>query len=182
MKEPNKGINYPSASLGVDYYLRQDAFAPYKKSDWEDEKVKRNKFYIGGFGTAKQLNEKGALKRYPVFGIVGRFSKQVSRINAISVGIEAMSDGAHQEEISRDSLNIDHHMAGILAGNEFLLGKFLFGQQFGIYVYDPYKRNTLAFQRYWLDFKFCNRIYAGVGLKAHGHVADFLDFRVGVFW
>lgn len=182
MKEPNKGINYPTASLGVDYYLRQGDFEPDGKPDWKQDGLKRNKFYIGGFGTAKQLNEKGELKRYPVVGLAGRFSRQVSRINAVSFGFEAMGDGAHKEEIARDSLDKDHHMAGILVGNEFLLGKFLFGQQFGVYVYDPYKRNTIAFQRYWLDFKFFKSFYFGVGLKAHGHVADFLDIRVRVFW
>jgi len=181
MKEPNKGINYPTASLGLDYYLRQGNFAPYKKADWKAEKPKRNKFYIGGFGTAKQLNEKGELQRYAVFGLQGRFSRQVSRINAISFGVEAMNDGVHKEEIARDSLDVDHHMAGILIGNEFLLGKFLFGQQFGIYVYNPYNQNTTTFQRYWLDYTFAKYFYMGIGLKAHGHVADFLDFRLGVF-
>ncbi len=128
------------------------------------------------------MNEKGTLERDPVFGIMGRYNRQALRINAITVAIEAMSDGAHQDEISRDSLDINHYMAGVLIGNEFLLDKFIFGQRFGIYVYDPYKRNALPFQRHWLDFTFCKLIYIGIALKTHRHASNFLVFRLGVPW
>lgn len=180
MNEPNKGINYPTVSLGLGYFLRTGEFVKFPKNDWKTKDIKRNKIHLNIFSSAKQLDEKGELERYLVWGLSGRFARQVSRLSAISLGLEFCNDGAHKEEIKRSTnASIDYKMIGILAGHEFLLGKFIFSQQIGFYLYDPYKANTFLYQRYGLVFKLSKRIYTGVNLKARGHVADFIDFRVG---
>ena len=181
MKEPNKGINYPSASIGLDYYLNDHLkFRNYESADWRLAAGKRSKFHFWVSGTAKQISGSGELKRYPVVGLNARFARQVSRINALNVGLDFLSDGAHREEIQRSGSNDDHLKAGVLIGNEFLLGRFNFSQQFGVYVYDPYNREADVYQRYGLDYQIIPGLFSGIGLKAHGHVADFLDFRIGI--
>ena len=181
MKEPNKGINYPTASIGLDYYLSDHLkFRKYSSPDWRQTAGKRNKYHFWASGTAKQVSGSGEQKRYPVVGLNARFARQVSRINAINFGFDFLSDGAHREEIQRNGFVKDHKKAGLLVGNEFLLGRFNFSQQFGIYVHDPYNRNTSVYQRYGLDYQVVPKLFAGIGLKAHGHVADFLDLRIGI--
>lgn len=181
MNEPNKGINYPNVGIGMDYYLQKKSiFKSFRRSDWKTTIENKNKFFLWFFATGKQLSDSEELKRYPTIGIDGRCSRQVSRINAINLGFEYMGDGAHKEEIKRCGKNTDHKKGGILFGNEFLLGKFNFSQQFGIYIYNPYKRDADVFQRYALDLQLTKNLFAGFGLKAHGHVADFLDFRIGI--
>lgn len=179
MKEPNTGINYPSVSVGLDYYLDPGKFRKFEHDDWRTSVEKRNRYFVWVSGTAKQVSGYGEIKRYPVIGINGRFARQVSRINALSVGLDFLADGAHREEIKRSGSNEDHLKAGILIGNEFLLGRFNFSQQFGVYLYDPYNREADVYQRYGLDYQITQKLFSGIGLKAHGHVADFLDFRVG---
>ena len=180
MREPNKGINYPNASFGLDYYLHQGSvFRSFRQSDWKKVIENKYRFFLWLFVTGKQLSGSDELERYPVIGIDSRFSRQVSRINALNLGFEFMGDGAHKEEIKRSGKTTDHKKAGILIGNEFLLGKFNFSQQFGIYIYNPYRRDADVFQRYAVDFQFTKNIFFGFGLKTHGHVADFLDVRVG---
>ena len=69
---------------------------------------------------------------------------------------------------------------GIALGHEFLLGKFLFSQQFGVYLNNPNPRHSDFYQRYGLVYRINKFFNAGINLKAHGHVANFLDFRLGV--
>lgn len=180
MKEPNKGINYPTVSFGMDYYLEPLRFRKFDRDDWRTAVEKRNKLYFWISGTAKQLSGSDELTRYPVIGLNGRFARQVSRINAINVGLDFLADGAHREEIKRSSEDEGCLKAGILFGNEFLLGKFNFSQQFGIYIYDPYNRDADVYQRYGLDYQITPGLFTGIGLKAHGHVADFLEIRIGI--
>ncbi len=180
MKEPNKGINYPSVSLGLDYYLEPAQFRRFNQSDWKSKVDKRNRYFISASGTAKQLSGSDELKRYPVIGLNARFARQVSRINAINAGLDFLADGAHREEIKRSGEDLDYLKAGILMGNEFLLGRFNFSQQFGIYIYDPYNRDADVYQKYGLDYQITPKLFSGIGLKAHGHVADFLEFRIGI--
>jgi hypothetical protein len=78
--------------------------------------------------------------------------------------------------------NPEHLMAGLFAGNDFLLGRFVFGQQFGVYLYNPVGDTPDVFQRYYLEFMINNWLMSGMGMKAHGHVADFLDFRFGILF
>ncbi|MFP4470358.1 MAG: acyloxyacyl hydrolase [Bacteroidales bacterium] len=179
MNEPNKGINYPTASIGVDYYLRDPEFPDYPKHEWQGSSG-QNAFFFHLFGTAKQLSGSGETNRYPVAGLAVRFSRQVSRLNALNIGVEVVSDGAHREAILRSGRDTDHKQAGLLVGNEFILGRFLFSQQFGVYIYDPYQKNSSLFQHYALDMKIFSGVLLGIGLKAHGHVADFLSFRIGL--
>lgn len=179
MKEPNKGINYPTLSLGVDYYFREGSFTPYKAKDWKQKIKKRNLYYLEFFGTNQRYDTLGVDKKYSILGLTFRFSRQVSRINAISIGMEAHNDWRYKEKMKREGKNTDHRLAGLMVGNDFILGQFVFYQQFGVYVYNPYKKEKV-FQRYGLLFRFKDFLVAGIGLKAHAQVADFLDFRVGV--
>ncbi len=179
MKEPNKGINYPTISVGIDYYLRQGNFTPYKAKDWKQKVKKQNLYSIELFVTSQRYDTLGVDKKYPILGMTIRFSRQVSRINAISIGVEAHNDWRYKKKMKREEKNTDHRLAGLMAGNDFILGKFVFYQQFGVYVYNPYKKEKF-YQRYGLLFRFNTFIVAGIGLKAHGHVADFLDVRIGV--
>ena len=90
----------------------------------------------------------------------------MSRINALTAGLEWLH-------------GIDCQKASVAIGNEFLLGRFLFSQQIGVYFYKPYKKGDDIYQRYGLVFRATKWLSLGINLKAHRHVADFIDFRVG---
>jgi hypothetical protein len=129
----------------------------------------------------------------PLIGGNIQFSKQVSGINALSLGAEAYYDGAVasiKENRGHPSSNM---FVGILAGNEFIIGHFLFSQQLGWYVYKNtkyldttyYNQNngteiyaTPFYQRYGIKYRFTDNWYLGFNLLAHGKTADFFDFRL----
>jgi len=73
----------------------------------------------------------------------------------------------------------DHNRAAVLLGINIMFGRFSFIYQWGIYYYEPYPARNRAYQRYGLNFRFSRRLYTGVNIKVHGHVADLMDLRLG---
>ncbi len=180
MQEPNKGINYPTASIGLDYYIRPAVFKPFPQTDWREESLVLTRFMASAFASTRDLEVDGERKKYPAAGVNIRVSHRVSRINAIVAAAEIMGDWKNREQQAMENKSDGHIMIGLLAGNDFLLGRFIFGQQFGVYLYNPHGGTPDVFQRYYLDFFITDRLTSGIGLKAHGHVADFLEFRIGM--
>ena len=178
VREPNKGINYPTLGLGVNFLIRKIEFNNRNGQDWSTIFGKEKRFDINIFASLKQLNH-DEFKRYPVYGFSLKGSKRVGRLSALTLGFEFLSDESNQEELRRMSRNeVDHKRCGISAGHEFLLGKFVFSQQFGVYIYNPYKADDDVYQRYGLIYRINRTIATGINLKAHRQVADFLDFRL----
>jgi hypothetical protein len=182
MKQPNKGINYPTASVGLDYYIRSAAFKKFPQTDWRDDISQKTRYVISAFATTRDMKIDDKQKKYPAAGLNIRGSHRVSRLNAITGGVEIMGDWKNRELLKMRGEHPEHFMAGLFVGNDFLLGRFIFGQQFGAYLYNPVGGRPDVFQRYHLEFMINKQFFAGLGLKAHGHVADFLDFRFGIFF
>ncbi len=183
IKNPNKGINFPTASLGLDYNLRDLSYKKHTKIENMNRRSGKWRFDVVGFGTGK-TDIKGE-KHYPVFGITGTVSRVIGRLSALSGIIEGTNDRADKAEIERREIEensefIDHKYLAVLIGYELLIGRFIFSTHLGTYVYSPFKRRDPVYQRYGLVFYLNDRLFIGSNIKAHRHVADFLDFRIGV--
>jgi hypothetical protein len=177
IKEPNKGVNYPTASLGFHYYPQKPVLPTYPDSG-QLEKGKRD-LRIEVYGASKTILP-GEKQRFGIGGLHVSAGWRIGRINRLRAGVEWTADYALKENLRRAGADTrQFHRAGLMAGNEFVMGKFLFSQQMAVYVYNPSRYNTLLYQRYGLLYQFHPRWTAGVSLKAHGHVANFIDFRVG---
>ena len=135
-----------------------------------------SRFDITTFSAFKQLEYK---RYFPIPGIELKVSRQVSRINALTVGLEWLYDNAVRYYLDQSGEDISCQKASVAIGNEFLLGRFLFSQQIGVYFFRPYKKGDDIYQRYGLVFRVTEWLSLGINLKAHRHVADFIDFRVG---
>lgn len=179
LREPNKGINWPSMALGLDYHPDSYLLPARKITDWRVGAGNRFHTILFVFATAKQLNH-NELKKYPIAGMEVLQRYRISRLSLLSLGAEIIFDGSDREEILRNPLpDVDYKKAGLMAGHGFLLGRFVFSQAFGVYLYDPYKASDPVYQRYGLIYKSGKHFQIGVNLKAHRQVADFLDVRVG---
>lgn len=183
IKNPNLGINYPTAAAGLEYNFYP---LPYliRLKDKSVRLISYNhRIDITVFGTGKTA-VKGH-ERYPVYGISSSYSRVMGRQNALSVTAELTVDLADRTEIRKDSLlrngrYVDHKYLALLAGHELILGRFNFYQQLGVYVYSPFSRKDKLYQRYGLNFSITEKVFIGINLKAHRQVADFLDFRSGI--
>lgn len=178
LKEPNKGINWPTVALGIDFKPTPYHLEKRKKEKTDFGKEQRNAVRFDLFLTLKQLNH-DQLAKYFIGGLIGTYSYRLGKLNAITIGTQFEWDESDREEISRiEGVNADFKKFSILGGHEFLLGKFIFGQDIGVYLYDQYKINDPVFQRYDLNYSITKRLSAGMLLKAHRHVADYLAFNL----
>ena len=207
LKQPNRGINYPTASLGIIYHTQSNSLPKYrwvKDDSWKTDNGIKTDFTIFASpkdGYAKNPDPPADIYNYTwvhkkqlVIGGNIQFSKRVSGINALNIGAEVYHDGGIAS-IKYNRLDSSSSMfAGILAGNEFIIGRFLFSQQLGWYVYKKmdYLNNTYYaenatstsayktpfYQRYGLRYRFWNNWFAGINLLAHAKTADFFDFRI----
>ena len=175
MKEPNKGINWPSFGLGLSRYFKEVKFPDRIKTNWRNEVINKHRKDISLFGTYHEPESKLFLISA---GLELKYARRISRLNNVTIASEWMYDNG-QTRLSTKENRVNGNILGLAAGNEFILGKFLFGQQLAAYLIKPNTRFHDLYQRYSLLYRISNSFLAGVSLKAHGHVADFLDLRLG---
>jgi hypothetical protein len=176
LNEPNKGINWPTVGLGVSRYFKVPEFKDRAKNDWHETVNELDRIDINTFTTYHSPNSG---KYVFSWGMEGKYLRRVSRLSNLSIGSEYMFDNQKAETAS-DGIEISGHNLGLAIGHEFVLGRILFAQQFAAYLIKPESQKNDVYQRYTLVYRISKRFNAGVGLKSHGHVADFGDFRIGL--
>ncbi len=177
IKDPNKGVNWPTANIALNYYIGDFVPINYQKSA---EKVNRNLYFnVYGFYSSR-TTAIGQKARYHIYGISADMVKPLSAINGLIAGVEFYNDLSVAKRLQNDNLsNISSLRSGITGGHVFLLGRFNFAQQLGVYLYSPSPYFSNIYHRWMLNYQTKNNIIVGASLKAHAQVANFIDFRVG---
>jgi len=177
IKDPNKGINWPTMSIGFDYIMQSVVLPPRTKHTYDKSSALKT-WEIIPFWSSRTLVA-GEKKRWHIFGIAGLYTKQVAHISALTFGAEVWHDYSLQERLNRDTTNgASATRLGGLAGHVFLMGKISLSQQLGVYILNPSNYFPLLYQRYGLQFKLNRNWSIGTNVLVHGHVANFLDFRL----
>jgi Lipid A 3-O-deacylase (PagL) len=152
-KNPNKGINYPMAYLGLEYIPKPINFKLRPKIPWRELHPKLTVFQIGLLATAKPV-DKEQPEKYPILGLNASLTRIVSRMIGFSGGVEWVINQAVQERLRRNEQAGHPHQVALITGHHLLLGKFDFSQQFGLYILRADKSNDALYQRYGLTFSF----------------------------
>ncbi|MBV9962351.1 MAG: acyloxyacyl hydrolase [Parafilimonas sp.] len=189
-KQPNSGVNYINASIGLQYYTYSSYFPAYKKQS--DTSWRHNGFQYdislyyspkGGYNADSTPHKK------LLIGTEVQVIKQVSVLDAITASAEIYYDEALGSEkktfIFDSSSNV---LAGLLIGHQFLLNHFTFTQQLGFYIYKQtdlydavYRGRKLyhtTYQRWGLYYNIKKHWSVGINMLAHYQIADFIDGRV----
>lgn len=178
LKEPNKGVNWPTAAIGLDYSLQPHYLPTREKTNNKNWKSKPIRIETGLFISSKTI-QPGEKKRWLIGGGYIQASKQVGIFNALNLATEIWYDDVHAARLKRfNANNISSTRVGLLAGNELLMGKFIFSQQLGVYIFNESRDYPLLYQRYGLMYQFSKQISAGININAHLYIAKFMDFRV----
>ncbi len=181
IEEPNKGINFPTASAGVDYTFNPQRF-PKREKMSPDTVQLANNWEVNSFVAYKERSH-GAGERFFIYGAQGFYNHAIHQLHSLRVGAEWIINRAVRAKIKKQGEQhelLKHHRGNLLAGHAFLLGRFRFSEQIGVYLFRPYNDNHPVYQRYSLTYRITDHIQAGIGLKSHLHVADFLDLRFGM--
>jgi hypothetical protein len=177
MSQPNKGMNFPTASLSLT-----------KKIKWAEPEIKPDSIrqrpekwigYAGLYGSLRSADEAQQSSNHLLAGLNLGVLRSISTLNGFNAGIEIARDDSYRRrlEISGDSGS--EWVSAVMLGHHFHIGRVLFLQQFGYYLTVP--ESIVAkdiFQRYSLYYRFLGNISAGISLIAYGHVADHMDFRI----
>ncbi|NNJ80957.1 MAG: acyloxyacyl hydrolase, partial [Flavobacteriaceae bacterium] len=177
-RTPNKGLNFPSLSIGINSSLKPIAFPnPGKngKRKPPDERKRISLVHFSGWSNATV----GDTDKFYVFGFAANYSRWIGGRSALTFGTEWIVDISRKEQIRLAGLNDSYLQGAILAGHEFWLGRVTFSQVLGVYYFKEYRNTDDVYQRYGLSYSFTKNLFAGMNLKAHRNVADFFDFRIG---
>lgn len=173
VEQPNKGMNFPTIGVGLDYVPEPPDFVQREALPIEQEGIISS---AAVFGAMKNVVE-GAdevKKRTLGYGILVKGRRKIAKINALNVGVEGYWDGAIKEKSQGEK---EHRQFSILAGHDLIFGRFIFSQYWGTYLYAPYYKKKF-FQRYSLTYNLIGNLRVGVNLKAHAEVAQ--NFSVHV--
>jgi hypothetical protein len=177
LREPNKGINWPTAGLALSYQKTSRPFytsVRTKEKFWKDHALRWNATL---FGMARRSPHDGGGRQLPLVGVAVQASKQVGRINALNLGLEVYRDEKLRVQLKKDSIEASSVKAGLLAGHTFLLGRFLFSQHLGIYLFDQTPYHDLLYHRWGVQYALSRNTGTGFSLQAHRQVAEFVDLR-----
>lgn len=177
-KQPNKGINFPTASVGFSYYPK----APVRFDHPENLKSpipdKKNYYELRTFATSKKTSSAGDAE-YFIGGFEALYARWVGGVHNITLSTEWIWDTARKKRMELSGKGDKNYLrSGLLAGHEFQLGRFIFRQSAGIYIYETVNFDDAWYQRYSLHYNPTGPFHLSLGIKSHRHVADFLDLGV----
>lgn len=171
--QPNLGINYTSLSLGLARKLDLQEIPPPPKIDSYDASKSENGIALKLIAGLKE--PEGSEDKASVLGLAAEYYSQFARINGWSAGVMGEWDNSRAGSSLREKGRLS-----AIGGHHFLLGRFDFGQTAGLYLMRGHSTHSRWFQYYTLDFGVNQLIGIGVGLKAHGKVAEFLGVRISL--
>jgi hypothetical protein len=172
-KQPNRGMNFPQAGLGFNYYLQPQTEMPYYEKRLPDKTWHQQ--LEGGFTTRKTGN---GHEREPEISLAASVYRPLNSINAAGGGMEFINNWA----VSEPFIELTGFTIAPFISHHFLLGRFDFNQRMGFYLHRTESVNFRLYQRYALYYKLKSHLKLGFSLKAHGHRAENIDVRVGWEW
>lgn len=182
IRQPNRGMNFPTVGLGATYLAKP---VPFPDANGWPRPILSNRFVgrIVGFGSVRTLPRSGPFPERAawLWGLTATAGYRVSRFHAFSGGLEFVNDGYVRQQLQRDNRIGDHHRLSLLGGYELGLGRYVFATHLGWNVRPPAApTDGRVFQRYQLLYTLRNRYLLGIGLKARLNVAEGFELRAGV--
>jgi hypothetical protein len=173
-RQPNKGMNFPTLALGLDHFQNRPPVLDHNYSSFREIRKRRMFFAIQALTTVRMINREGGFpgKACFVYGFNTRISKPLGPIYTINAGAEIIGDGYIRETLKRDSIQVDYKRFALTLGQDFTLGKVIFTQYFGFYLYAPNKARNPIYQKYELSYNVLNNFSFGIYIKAHAQVAE----------
>lgn len=205
---PNVGINIIAISAGWQYSTHSKIVKEQKVNIDVSKKLSYN--LQGGFGVHEfsgTVSATGGAK-YPVYCGGVFISKRFSPINNVQAGLFVnYHTGFYDYITSHDFYTTrlsQHAYTGVFfLGHEFIIGRFAFVTQGGLYLYNPFKKdflkqqlrkkltaknyldlvntNKLGFKYYYkkMELGKIKGLYSGIYIKANFGQADFIEFSSG---
>jgi hypothetical protein len=174
---PNFGLNLPTLLLGVNYH--QARLAPVTASPGPLPADIGHNFINFSTSLGYKQRSGGDPTHYLVNSVTVAAGRRLSRKSNLLVGLEGFYDRSLLADRPAADLP-DVKKASGFVGHELLFGRLAVVTHLGLYFYSPYKSSPAYYERVGLKYHFTNLLFGAIDLKAHGTVADVVEFRAGV--
>ena len=179
LQQPNKGINWITAALSLNYYPGNNTLPKYKRVHQNFWKKNKAVIQAGIFYTPRQgYFAKWMAQRKYAAGVFTQITKQIGGVSALTAGTEIYYNNFKQDANTAPLKS--GIVAGIHGGHVFLLGKVHFSQQAGFNIYNKIYFLPDFYHRWGLDYSINKKYTIGASLKANSDNADFFDFRMSL--
>jgi hypothetical protein len=176
LQQPNKGMNFPTLNLGMEYNINPSTIRPQPSKAPVDRKIHPFAGLFANRRNVEATDTEASTNLWQV-GIYSGIQKRFTTTNAWLVGLEFSHDASVAEQGERNGASVSPWLFSVLAGHQFCFGRFGFSQQIGHYTYRDYEFRTDFFQRYTITYLAASRISIGISLKAHAQEAEQMDVR-----
>jgi len=181
IRQPNKGINFPTCSFGIEYHIDPPAFEDrLRNKSREDLYGDLFKIDIAAYTARKEANNDG--RKFQTYGVEVTAGYIVSRLSGLNAGMELTHDRsvAYMKSMGKeDNRNPNPTTASCILKHELFLGSFIFDQTLGIYLNKPYPGSHLTYQKIGLRYILKRNFNIGLVLKTHTKTADFVSLNLG---
>ena len=180
-RQPNKGMNFPLLSLGIDYATKHQDLRPRARHSQSDRALHS---YAELSYNTRSLSEMNVAsdERAVVWGLHAGLYKPIANMHALGVGLEISHDGLLKELARQDPDAYDHRVISALVMHHLLFGRFDFSPAIGFYIHKQYPEPSRVFQRYAMYYQMFENFRIGFSLKAHLQTAEQMDVRLGVLF
>ena len=180
IKQPNKGMNWPSIVLG--YTFAKHGIPSFQREERDNLLLKKNnyRFSMYYFNSLKVIDS--PKKLCYIYGVGLRYYYSLSYKYQLHATTEVYIDSYIKENLLRWGDTRDYKRAGAGFGHAINFGRLSLTQTMAYYYYAPYPAMTSFYHRHDLLFNLYKGISAGVFLKAHKHVADLMGIQMVYGW
>jgi len=160
---PNYGMNFPTLTIGLERFASDIPKLDERYKPLRNNKVSERYVVIQSLFGYKVV--------YGVdtwtYGFSTRYTWQIRTRYALNAGAELITDGGVKKMIEIEGMDKDNKRIAITGGQDFLLGKAVFTQYLGIYVYSPYKAKHPVYQKYELSYKILPQVMASISKSSY---------------
>ncbi len=178
-KQPNRGLNWLTTSVGLLYYPNTNSLPHYKRTYnkfWKHQPIIKDAgiMFVPQQGYSSRTNA----QRQFLIGAFVQLTKQLGRFSGVTAGVEVYNSHLKENPPTETNLAASNWFAGVHAGHAFLMNRVTFKQQIGIYLFDQTSYFAQYYYRFGLDYRLSKHFLIGLNLKSHTDNADFLDGRL----
>jgi len=188
VKSPNSGINTYVLNLGVNYNFSDDfkrqADTTLVKRSYKGEPIHYNFVFRTGINESPVIGS----GQFPFYHIGFYADKRLNRKSTLQLGTELFLTKSIEEYIKYYSIaypeqnistDTDYKRVGVFVGHELMINRFSLEAQIGYYVYQPFKKDTVIYDRVGLKYYLTKNIFGGFTIKTHLFLAEALEFGIG---
>lgn len=171
---PNLGLNFPTFSIGLEFFPKQYPRLDEGYTYVEEEGIAGHYLVLSALGGFRYVYDEPA----GIYAVNTRYMRQFNSWFGLNAGLDLMLDGGIKKTIAVENGSEDYKRFAVTAGYDLILGKFAVNQYLGVYLYSPRKAKDPVYQKSELSYRIFPDIRAGIALKTYIGEVDFVGLTL----